>query len=298
MKILITGKGGQLASELQDTLPSSYQAVFLDSNELDITLFDQVALMVETHKPVIIINAAAYTAVDKAETEQKAAYAVNDIGTKNLAQVASDKGIGLIHVSTDFVFNGNHFKPYTPEDVPSPISVYGDSKLKGEQKLLTCMPTNAVIVRTAWVYSKYGNNFVKTMLGLMNDRDELGIVYDQVGTPTWARGLALMIWGIIDEYFANSSGTTKASQIVHWTDAGVTSWYDFAVAIHEYAHKHGLLNKNVVIKPIEAKSYPTPASRPCYSVLNKSSAESLCKIESKHWQQQLELMIKSLAKIS
>ncbi|WP_144214615.1 dTDP-4-dehydrorhamnose reductase [Shewanella donghaensis] len=293
MKVLITGRGGQLASELANTAPNNIKVFSLDSKDLDITDIAKINKVVSEVNPDIIINAAAYTAVDKAESEKELAYSVNAIGTENLAKVCSVNNIGLIHISTDFVFNGNACQPYLPTDETAPISVYGDTKLQGEHKLLSVMPFNAIIIRTAWVYSKFGNNFVKTMLRLMQERDKLNIVYDQIGTPTWADGLARMIWGLIENRFITKPIQQTATNILHWTDAGVTSWYDFAVAIQELAFEQGILKNKIPIRPILASEYPTPAKRPNYSVLDKTEAERQSKINTIHWQKQLKNMLKS-----
>ena len=189
MKILVTGKGGQLASELAQVASDKYQFITLSRQELNISDIDQVQQIFKLHQPDVVINAAAYTAVDKAETDVEKAYAVNEIGVKNLAITCKESNTRLLHVSTDFVFDGNKTTPYQTNDVTNPLGVYGASKLAGDNAVMEVLPS-AVIVRTAWVYSAFGNNFVKTMLRLMAEKPALGIVYDQVGTPTWAAGLA------------------------------------------------------------------------------------------------------------
>lgn len=319
MKILVTGKGGQLAWELEQTVPASYEIVSLGVNELDITNQAQVNEVVISHSPDIIINAAAYTAVDKAETDKETAYAVNGKGSEYLALICKEINAKLIHVSTDFVFDGTKTTPYQTDDTPNPINVYGDSKLQGDIKVSEILGNQATIIRTAWVYSANGNNFVKTMLRLMAEKEQLGIVYDQVGTPTWAKGLAEMIWSLVEreklkvksddelatlgEVTYRHSGieerdirnlSSSSAKLLHWTDAGVASWYDFAVAIQELAVEKGMLDKAIPIRPIPASAYPTPAVRPSFSVIDKTTAEQASGVETKHWRKQLSEMLDEL----
>ena len=234
-------------------------------------------------RPSVVINAAAYTAVDRAESEQAAAFAVNADGPGHLARACAGLGARLIHVSTDFVFSGNACHPYQPADPTGPVSVYGESKLAGEQQVREALGEQSVIVRTAWVYSRVGHNFVKTMLRLMAERDSLSVVADQVGTPTWARGLAEALWRIVDK--PEIAGT------LHWTDAGVASWYDFAVAIAEEAHAQGLLARPVAVKPIATADYPTPAARPAWSVLDKTASWQQLGCDGMHWREALRAML-------
>lgn len=285
MKILVTGKGGQLASELEQSVNAIHQLVVLSSKELDISNADLVLQVIAEHQPDIVINAAAYTAVDKAEIDKEKAYAVNEGGAKNLALACKINGCRLLHVSTDFIFDGNKATPYHANDEPNPVNVYGASKLAGEQAILHLL-SDAVIVRTAWVYSSHGNNFVKTMLRLMAEKPTLGIVYDQVGTPTWAAGLAQWLLAVVDK--------PDVSGVYHWTDAGVASWYDFAIAIQELGIEKGLLTQCIPISAIPASQYPTPAVRPSFSVIDKSSAESAANIETIHWRKQLSKMMDQL----
>ena len=285
MKVLITGKGGQLAWELENTADIGHQLIVLSRNELDISHAVEVKDMIALHQPDVVINAAAYTAVDKAETEQDKAFAVNDIGAKNLAKACKLLNIRLLHVSTDFVFDGTKTTPYQTDDVVNPLGVYGASKLAGDLGVMQILP-NSVIVRTAWVYSQHGNNFVKTMLRLMAEKPQLGIVYDQVGTPTWAAGLAKWLWAVAVK--------PEVSGVFHWTDAGVASWYDFAVAIQELATEKGILTNAIPISAIPASQYPTPAQRPSFSVIDKTSAESAAGMKSVHWRQQLSSMMDRL----
>lgn len=298
MKVLITGKNGQLGSELQKTCPSNVELICFGSKELDISNVEQVNELLISNSPDIVINAAAYTAVDKAETDVDQAYAVNKQGAANLANVCKHINAKLIHISTDFVFDGTSTLPYTASDATNPLGVYGASKLAGEQAINEALGSQAIIVRTAWVYSVFGNNFVKTMLRLMSEKEQLGIVGDQVGTPTWAAGLTNMLWALVaktsDNTINEQHSSANNSLILNWTDAGVASWYDFAVAIQELAVEQGLLSKAIPISAIPAASYPTPAKRPAFSVLNKAQAEELSGVKTVHWRAQLKAMLTEL----
>lgn len=295
MKILVTGKNGQLGSELQKTCPSNVELICFGSKELDISNAEQVNELLITHSPDIVINAAAYTAVDKAETDTDTAYAVNEQGAANLANACKNIDAKLIHISTDFVFDGTSTMPYTASDATNPLGVYGASKLAGEQAINEILGSQATIVRTAWVYSFFGNNFVKTMLRLMAEKEQLGIVGDQVGTPTWAAGLANMLWALVAKASSEQVlNTENTATILNWTDAGVASWYDFAVAIQELAIEQGLLTKSIPISAIPAASYPTPAKRPAFSVLNKAQAEEISGVKTVHWRAQLKAMLTEL----
>lgn len=284
-KVLITGAAGQLGWELQRTAPIGVTLVALDSDGLDITNRQSVMSYVSTEQPTLIINAAAYTAVDKAENEAIAAYAVNRDGPAHLAEAAASVNARLIHISTDFVFDGSQSHPYRPDDATSPLGVYGASKLAGEQAVLDSA-ANSMILRTAWVYSVHGNNFVKTMLRLMAERDQLGVVADQVGTPTSAHGLATLIWQLAYQ--------PEIRGIHHWTDLGVASWYDFAMAIQEEALTIDLLTREIPIRPIATSDYPTPARRPAYSVLDKQSLFTAGLGNACHWRVALRRMLAEL----
>ena len=298
MKVLITGKGGQLAWELEQLAPKNVQLLSCSAQDLDITDVNQVNSTIEQFQPDVIINAAAYTAVDKAETDTETAYAVNDLGSEYLALACKKISAKLIHVSTDFVFDGTKTTPYQTDDQVNPINVYGASKLAGDIKVNAILGNQATIIRTAWVYSVNGNNFVKTMLRLMAEKEQLGIVYDQVGTPTWAKGLATMIWALADKSQSpqktESTQTSNTAHVLHWTDAGVCSWYDFAVAIQELAVEKGMLDKAIPVRPIPASAYPTPAQRPSFSVIDKSTAEQASGVETTHWRKQLSTMMDEL----
>lgn len=284
-KVLITGGAGQLGYELQQTAPADALCLPTDVAHLDITNAQAINTYINEHQPDIIINAAAYTAVDKAEEEQDLARAINTTGAANLAQACKTQGVKLIQVSTDFVFDGKGHTPY-PVDAPTePAGMYGLTKRDGDQKVLEILGDDAFIIRTSWLYSAHGNNFVKTMLNLMSQRDELGIIADQIGTPTWANSLARAIWKAIQ---------LDVKGIYHWSDAGVASWYDFAYAIMEEGVALGLLENAITLNPITTTDYPTPASRPCYSVLDKTSTWQTLGMKSEHWRVALRQMMQQL----
>jgi dTDP-4-dehydrorhamnose reductase len=283
--VVITGAGGQLGRELVLCANSGTACIALTKEQLDISDIEAVTEALEEINPSLLINAAAYTAVDKAESDAKNATRINEFAPGVLARACSLSGARLIHVSTDFVFNGESNTPYSPGSPTDPIGEYGRSKLAGERAVAEFLPA-ALIVRTGWVYSRFGNNFVKTMLRLMSQRDDLGVVVDQVGTPTWARGLAQAIWA--------ASEKAELSGIYHWSDAGVCSWYDFAVAIYEEATNIGLLSTQTEVRPIRAIEYPTAAARPPYSVLDKSRSWKDLQLEPVHWRVQLRSMLEEL----
>ncbi|HCC55605.1 MAG TPA: dTDP-4-dehydrorhamnose reductase [Desulfobulbaceae bacterium] len=282
MRVLIAGANGQLGRELQRCLPDGIKLLGLGSQELDIRNGEAVASKVSAFKPQVIINAAAYTAVDRAESEQEAAFAVNGQGAANLARAACAVGAYCLQVSTDFVFDGAQSSPYLPADRTNPLGVYGASKLAGEQLTLTAYPAGMAVLRTAWLYSSFSNNFVITMLRLMTERESIAVITDQVGTPTWGRGLAEAIWQMCQ---------VQPKGICHWTDAGVASWYDFAVAIQEESLACGLLDREIPILPINTVDYPTPAKRPSYSVLDKTETWAALGVTPPHWRQALRQML-------
>jgi len=287
MKVLITGKGGQLAWELEQLAPRTFDVTCVGRSELDIGNEQAVSNYIDRHQPDLVINAAAYTAVDQAERDCELAYKVNELGVKYLAQSCKKVNARILHVSTDFVFDGQSPLPYQTDSKVNPVNVYGASKLAGEVLLQAILPSSSVIVRTAWVYSIHGNNFVKNMLRLMQEKSQLGIVSDQIGTPTWAKGLAWWLWTIADN--------AEVTGIYHWTDAGVASWYDFSIAIQELGIEKGLLKKSIPISPILTSAYPTPAKRPDFSVLDKESAEAVSGLKTIHWRRQLSEMMDSLS---
>jgi dTDP-4-dehydrorhamnose reductase len=248
---------------------------------------DQVDVILEREKPKFIINAAAYTAVDKAEEESELVRQVNEESVRRMAAFAHINNAQLIHLSTDFVFDGTKKSPYCPGDAASPLGEYGESKLAGERAALKEAPESIMIIRTAWVYSEYGINFVKTMLRLMNEKDELGVVNDQRGSPTCAHGLAEMIWRIADQKLFTAG-------IYHWTDEGNITWCEFAKAIQEEALDAGYLSQAIPINPITTEDYPTPAARPAFSVLDNSKLAKLIGIEPAPWRQNLRFMLSRL----
>ncbi|PID45829.1 MAG: dTDP-4-dehydrorhamnose reductase [Proteobacteria bacterium] len=284
-RVLITGAGGQLGYELQRTAPANVNVIAAHRADLDISDASAVNAFVDQHRPNAIINAAAYTAVDKAEDEREQATAINETGAKNLAWAARDKGIKLLQVSTDFVFSGEAHSPMTVDTVCQPQGFYGESKLQGELAIREILGDQACIMRTAWLYSAHGNNFVKTMLRLMRERDQLGVIADQIGTPTWAHGLALALWQALK---VNALGT------YHWTDAGVASWYDFAQAIMEEGVALSLLEQPIDLQPLTTADYPTPASRPAYSVLDKTTTWQALNLSGEHWRVALRKMMTEL----
>ncbi|MCP3939967.1 MAG: dTDP-4-dehydrorhamnose reductase [Desulfobacteraceae bacterium] len=289
MKILLLGTNGQLGWELRQSCPRDVVIEVCDYPGVDFTRVSSIGQCLKNaiqDVPVdCIINTAAYTAVDRAEQEKEAAYKINHEAVAVLAEFARENGIHLVHISTDFVFNGRQYKPYNPGDIPDPESIYGKSKLAGEKAVKKILGNRALIIRTAWLYSAHGNNFVKTMLRLMAEKNCLNVIDEQVGTPTWAYGLAQAVWVCVQK---KNSGT------YHWTDAGVASWYDFAVAIQEEALAAGLLSKNIPIQPIPASLYPTPAKRPYYGVLDKRELWEKTGIKPIHWRSQLRTMLKEL----
>jgi len=289
VRILVTAKNGQLGWELNRSKPSHITAKFLDSKEMNITEQNTVMQVISEFKPDVVINAAAYTAVDKAESDAGACYAVNETGVKNLALACKEVGAKLLHVSTDFVFDATQNTPYQPSDATSPLGVYGASKLAGEQAAQSVLKNDVSIVRTAWVYSSHGNNFVKTMLRLMAEKPQLGVVADQVGTPTSANNLAAALW-LLAEKMVNK----PCDAIYHWTDLGTTSWYDFAIAIQELGLASNLLSNEIPVLPIKAEQYPTPAKRPAYSVLDSTTLRDELAVSGIHWRKALAEVITEL----
>ncbi|MDN3389534.1 dTDP-4-dehydrorhamnose reductase [Pseudoalteromonas sp. APC 3691] len=274
MNVLIIGKNGQVAWELQQTCPSHITAHAYGRNEINITDPQSIERVIKQLNPAVIINASAYTAVDKAESEQDEAYLINATAVELLAKAATKHSIRLLHISTDFVFDGTKNTPYTVDDKTNPINVYGASKLAGEQAIKAHCPVNSAIVRTSWVYSSHGNNFVKTMLRLMAEKEQLSVVCDQVGCPTNAKGLAQYLWQLTE--------LPKLDEIYHYSDLGVASWYDFAVAIQDIAFEQDKLKKKILIKPIPSSGYPTPAKRPIFSLIQQTQC-----IPNKHWRERL-----------
>jgi dTDP-4-dehydrorhamnose reductase len=270
MRILVTGKNGQLGKSIYKLVTNTEQTddfVFVGREELDLSNENNIARYFENNAFDIIINCAAYTAVDKAEEEQDLANQVNHIAVKQLAQIAKNQQAKLIHISTDYVFDGESDKPYIETDETNPINVYGRTKLAGEKALQEIMPTNAIIIRTSWVYSEYGNNFVKTMLRLGKERDEINVVSDQTGSPTYATDLAEVIIAIVNNKdYQNKESPTE---IYHYSNEGEISWYEFAKEIFKLAKIDCKVNK------ITTEQYPTPARRPKNTTLSKSKIKRI-----------------------
>lgn len=279
MKALVTGITGQLGKALLATRPESWTCIALDRTALDLSDAEAIARMIDAEQPDLVMNAAAYTAVDRAESEPDLAHAINAAAPAAFAAALADSGKRLVQISTDFVFDGSSGRGYQPNDARNPQSVYGASKAAGED----AVGTKAIIVRTSWVYAAGGANFVRTMLRLMRERDELRVVADQIGSPTWATGLAQTLWGLAEK---------DQSGIYHHRDAGVASWYDFAVAIAEEANALGLLTRIPAIIPIATADYPTPAKRPSFSVLDVSATRALLGDAHVHWRTNLKTMLK------
>jgi dTDP-4-dehydrorhamnose reductase len=278
--ILLIGSNGQLGTELQNFLSSNYQVIAVTRPQIDLTQTDNLRQIIRETQPEIIINAAAYTAVDKAETEPELATAINTTAPQIIAEESQKLGSFLIHFSTDYVFNGH----------TNPVSVYGQTKLAGEIAIQKAC-SQYMILRTAWVYGTYGkSNFVKTMLRLGKERPEARVVTDQIGSPTWAQDIALTITQIIPQL------TSEIAGIYHYTNSGVASWYDFAIAIFEEAEKLGFPLKINQVIPITSPEYPTPAKRPAYSVLACQKISKILGTHPPHWRQRLILMLKELQK--
>ncbi|MGH8228787.1 MAG: dTDP-4-dehydrorhamnose reductase [Steroidobacteraceae bacterium] len=286
MKVLITGAGGQVGRALLESVPTGIDALACGHADLDITSAEAVRSFVDKHRPDLVINAAAYTAVDKAESEPDLARLVNVGGARHLATAGAECGARLIHLSTDFVFDGAASVPYPPDAPTNPLSVYGLTKRDGERAVLEALADRSVIVRTAWVYAADGANFVRTMLRVLSTKGSARVVADQVGTPTAAGSLAEVLWRI--------AARPEVRGIHHWTDAGVASWYDFAVAIAEEGGQLGLVPPPASVTPIATEEFPTSARRPAYSVLDKRSLASLG-IEPVHWRVRLRSVLGEIA---
>ena len=286
MKILVTGANGQLGRELFD-LQSKLQGYawrFTDVDSLDLTDFASFENFMTDFSPGFVINCAAYTAVDQAENNHAAAYLLNSEAPAFLADMCRKYNAKFIHISTDYVFDGESSIPYNEENTPNPQSVYGASKFKGETKVVE-NNHDSLIIRTSWLYSTYGSNFVKTLLRLGSEREELSVVFDQIGTPTYAHDLAAVIIEIIRQSTFNGKWVPG---IYHFSNEGVCSWFDFAVAIHQIA------NISCRVKPIESKDFPTLAKRPSYSVLNKAKIKSTYGFEIPYWRDSLKMCIQKI----
>ncbi len=285
--ILVTGAKGQLGRSIQalEKDDSPFTFIYVDIDELNLCNAVMVDSFFEKKHIDIIINCAAYTAVDKAELEPKLADAINHLAVKQLATIAKQKNIFLIHISTDYVFNGNHFQPYLETDAVDPQSVYGMTKLRGEQVFQKISP-KGIIIRTSWVYSEFGNNFVKTMLRLGQEKERLGVVFDQIGSPTYAGDLAKVILDMIQSNTIQS--LPISAPLYHYSNEGVCSWYDFT------QHIFAMNQITCQVTPIETKDYPTVAQRPFYSVMNKAKIKLHFKCTPPYWQDSLALCLRNL----
>jgi len=299
--VLVTGANGQLGSEIRELVEATLGCAplgapnaqgetkathpkeifyFTNSSTLDITDFKKVKEFIKTNNISTIINAAAYTAVDKAEEDEVNADKINHLAVKNLARIAKEKNIKLIHISTDYVFDGKNYKPYNEEDITNPNGVYGTTKLAGENAMISINPKNSIIIRTSWVYSSFGANFVKTMLRLGKERNSIGVIFDQIGTPTYARDLAKAILDILPKI------QNEKVEIYNYSNEGVLSWYDFSKEIMRMA------KIDCQINPIETKEYPTPAKRPHFSLLNKSKIKEEFNLTIPFWKDSLDKCLK------
>jgi len=286
-KILVTGGNGQLGREIQELAPaySRFEFVFLSREDMPINNFELVRVFFNSVKPVYCINCAAYTAVDKAESERDLAFQVNGESVGVLAAICKEHDTKFIHVSTDYVFNGEGNYPYTENFPTDPVNVYGASKLEGERQAVQLNP-DAVIIRTSWVYSSFGKNFVKTMIRLMNEKDEIKVVNDQIGSPTYAADLGEVILKII--YDLDLQPAEWKPGIYNFSNEGIISWFEFAQAIKE------LINCPCDVKPITTADYPTPAKRPAYSVLDKTKIQETFGVQLKDWKESLAICIEKI----
>ena len=284
MKILLTGANGQLGKSFQDRVPKEIELIALSSKELDITAPNQIETLMKDHRPDYVVNAAAYTAVDLAETEVDKAREVNALGVRYLSEACHKNNTKLIHISTDYVFDGTSNFPYSEDMDLSPINVYGRTKLEGEQAIIRS-GVDYVILRTAWVFSEYGSNFLKTMMKLGAEKEKLGVVSDQMGCPTYAGDIAEAIISII-------KAGHKKNEILHFGGDQSTSWADFAKFIFKAAHDQGKLDHKVEVNFIRTIEYPTPAARPKNSILNSKKIKSLYGINASNWQEAVLDIIK------
>ena len=281
--VLVTGSSGQVGNEIKAISSDySYNFFFTDRNNIDITSKDSIKEFCKTNNINVIINCAAYTALDKAQSDEINADLINRKAVKKLALVSQELNIKLIHISTDYVFDGKNFKPYCEEFQTNPQSIYGKTKLDGENEMRDINPKNSIIIRTSWIYSYYGNNFVKTMLRLGKEKEELGVIFDQIGTPTYAKDLAKIILDIVPQI------DNQKVEIYNYSNEGVLSWYDFAKEIMKMA------KLNCKINPIETYQYPTPAKRPHFSLLNKNKIKSTFNIEIPYWKDGLDDCLRRL----
>ncbi len=284
--IWLIGNKGMLGSDLESVLRSYNYNFIVSDKEVDITNLTELKSFTRSKNITWIINCAAYTAVDRAEDETDLCYRINADGPENIGIVAKQLNAKVIHMSTDYVFDGTKNIPYTEEDPVNPLNVYGKSKAEGEKRLMATNP-QSVIIRTAWLYGKNGNNFVYTMLRLMKERDEINVVNDQFGNPTWSMDLTMVIKKIIDT-------AVNASGIYNYTNEGMTNWFEFANKIYEFGRELGILYKDCKINPVGTDQYPVIAKRPVYSVLSKNKIKKIFNLEIPLWDKSLKLFMTSL----
>ena len=289
MKVLLTGAGGQLGQALLAAAPDNVELISTTRQELDLSDADACRIAVEKYRPDWVLNAGAYTAVDQAESEPELAHAINAGAPEAFAQELDRQGGRLLQVSTDFVFDGQQGFPYRVDQPTTPLGVYGGSKAAGEQAIHRILGPNnpqGVILRTSWVMGPVGRNFARTMLRLHRERDQLGVVADQVGCPSSTLNLATACWTTITQ-----GSQTTLPPILHWSDAGAASWYDVAVAIGELGHSLGLVDAPAKVNPITTADYPTPASRPNYSLLDCATTRAALQLDGQHWQEALKQLL-------
>ena len=297
-KLLLTGAEGQLGQTFQAHFPSSdlsqkYRLLTADIQEMDLTKEKSISDFLQSNIPSLIVNCGAYTSVDTAESEVEAARKINDGAVSCIARWASENNCRMIHISTDFVFDGRKREPYSPFDETNPLGIYGETKLAGESHLRKLLPKDGVVLRASWLYSEHGHNFVKTMIELMNRKSELGVVNDQIGSPTSTHSLVRVLLSLIEHCTING--------VLHWCDGAAISWYDFAIEIQRQAYKHGLLEREIPIKPLTTEEYPTAAVRPRYSVLHRGTTLEKLSLHVTNWQAELKavvLQIKALNEAS
>ena len=293
MFVLVTGSNGQLGRSLNhlvDQNKTDYRFVFATRQQLDLTDFENIRSFIEKNQFDVIINCAAYTAVDKSEVEKEQANLVNHLSVKNIAEIARDNCIKLIHISTDYVFDGLKLKPYIEKDNTSPKNVYGKTKLDGENAILSTMACDALIIRTSWLYSEYGNNFLDTILKLTQTKEKLNIVSDQIGSPTYANDLAIAILTIIES--SKFSKASEISEVFHYSNGGKCSWYDFAREIVQ------ITGKKCSIDPIFSKDYPQSATRPKHVLLDKDKIRNSFGLNIIFWKDSLNKCIQALSNSS
>lgn len=286
MRVLVTGVSGQIGKALMSMAPDDYAVTGADRSVLELREPEIVRNKVQQLAPEIVIHAAAYTAVDRAESEREMAFRINADATREIARACEILGSRMLYVSTDYVFDGTGRRPYMPEDETNPINAYGASKRAGEQAVLDVLKDKGLVLRTAWVHASGGRNFFMKMLDLMREKKELNVVCDQVGCPSWAPEIARVLWKL--------AAVKRHAGIYHWTDAGVASWYDCSIALQEEATALGLLNREVRVRPIYTEDFPTPARRPAWSVLDSRQTVQITGVSQNHWRSNLRNMLKEV----